>query len=213
MMSNEVTVNFAYDGHMSYNSDKKIINFDPTAAMQVIQPDGSLGAQSPALGLFHEILHWYLRHVEGMDHGVAEHFTTLYESDVARQAGEPVREIYYHVSAINSGVTVDHPTAHAKGGYWKKVDNGQIIQGPEYDPTVTVIDTSPQPPGGGDTGGGGSGSSGGGGSVGGGGGGTWVGTPGPVDPEQPTNPGFVAPPVSEYVEIETIGVNDNAPIF
>ncbi|MDY0965417.1 hypothetical protein [Massilia sp. CFBP9026] len=214
MMSNEVTLAFTFNGDMSYDPDTKTIYFDPTSALLVIQPDGTIGAQSAALGLFHEIAHWYLNHVRGMDRFVAESFATQLEADVARQAGEPVRESYYHVNKFLSLVQVDNSTAHTKGGYWQKVDNGQIVQGPQFDPNVKVIDTAPQPPdGGGDSGGGGSGGGGGGGSVGGGGGGTWVGNPSQPDPDQPTNPGFTTPSPSEHIEIETIGIPDLAPIF
>jgi len=139
MMSNEVTVKFVYDGRMKYDPVTKVISFDPTAAHQVIQPNGSVGAQSPAMGLLHEIAHWYLKHVKGMEISIAEQFATQLERDVAQQANEPVRENYYATNKFLSHVTVDHPTAHTSGGYWKKVDNGQVVQGPEYDPNVKVI--------------------------------------------------------------------------
>lgn len=166
--------------------------WDSKSTLNVIQPNGQVGAQSAALGLPHELYHWYTKKITG---SFDEYLATAYETRAAEFLGEPVRAHYNAIYANNPTAHADNTTASAIGGYWKKVESGQIIRGPEYDPNVEVITTEPSDPrGGGDSGGGyiPPSSGGGGGSTGGGGGGgTGVVTIRPI-PEQ--NPEIVVDP-------------------
>lgn len=205
--SRNLEISFNNDHNDSVNNNTLVVSWDPRSALQVVQPNGEVGAQSPALGLLHEMYHWYTKYITGQ---FDEYLATEWEKGAALSLGEPVRNLYTSDYSPMPVVRTYDVTAHADKSGWKSVQNGEIKPGPQYDPHVQVIT-----PGSDDSGGGGdsSGGSGSGGSVGGGGGGTFIGNPQPVDPDQPTNPGFVAPSPSDYVEIEIIGAVEPFPIF
>jgi hypothetical protein len=129
-------VKFNSKGDMSYNNITKILNFDPNSAMTVIGPDGTIGAQSPALGLLHELYHWYTKTITG---DFDEYLALHYETQAALQLGEPIRADYNSVYSGNPFPWVDDVTSHTSGGYWQKVDAGEVEVGPQYDPNVKVI--------------------------------------------------------------------------
>jgi uncharacterized membrane protein YgcG len=82
--------------------------WDPSSAAVVRAADGSLGVQSAALGLVHELFHYFL--------GFNEAQATALEAQVARELGEPTREnwadVVYKAREINS-------TEHTHLGNWE----------------------------------------------------------------------------------------------
>lgn len=175
------------------------VYWDPNVTLNVRQADGSIGAQSPALGLLHELYHWFQG---GSATGSYTEWMNLQDEIAAANfLGEPVRLTYTSTYTANLRTLVSNPTAHAKSGYWKALDpNGVEVQTAQsFDPdapAVIVIGEQPSGSGGGEgTGGGstygGSGSSGGG--AGGGGTGTVVVQPVP-DPKPEENPEIVVDP-------------------
>jgi hypothetical protein len=175
MNTMSVKIDFNYSGNDQFDSVTNTIHWDPTSALNVIQPNGQIGAQSPALGLLHEIYHWLYYHTGNPAY--AEEATTYLEANAAAQLGEPARPTYSSVNQINKLVVVTNPTAHTGGGYWQAVDmNGNPVQGPVYDPNATVVSVpggangTPPSNGGGSTGGNGDSTAPGGGSSPGGGG-------------------------------------------
>jgi hypothetical protein len=148
MLSNmgNLNINFVYDGGDSYNPSTNTVSWDPTSAMNVVQANGQVGAQSPALGLFHELCHWYYAHTGNRQ--FAEESATFIEGQAAFYLGEVIRPSYNTVSAINGFVVVTNPTAHSGGGYWQAVDyTGKPVTGPAYDPNDTKVSIAGGPPG------------------------------------------------------------------
>jgi hypothetical protein len=218
-----LTINFFYDGNDSYIPSTNSISWDPTSALNVVQANGQVSAQSAALGLFHELCHWLYAHTGNAIY--AEESATYIEGQAALALGEAIRPSYNTVSAIYGYVVVTNPTAHTAGGYWQAVDlNGNPVQGPAYNPNETRV-TVPGGPtgssgstggsagtGGGEHNGSGSGGSGvgsvgaggggvgGGGSYGGSGGGHWQ-----VPPHLETPDPYDAPIVPEDHSITTVG--------
>lgn len=139
-----VTINFNNSNDDRYDPNTNTIFWDPTSAMTVIQANGQLGAQSPALGLFHEICHWLYAHTGEPKY--FEYAATNFETQAAISLGEPVRPTYNTTSSINPWVVVTNPTAHSGGGYWQAVDfNGNPIKGPAYDPNHTFVPITAAP--------------------------------------------------------------------
>ncbi|MBQ5939799.1 hypothetical protein [Massilia sp. AB1] len=116
-----------------------VIRWDPSSALQVRQPDTTIGAQSPALGLAHELIHF--RDRIGTLYG--EEMTTYEEIKLAQELGEPIRQTY---SATKFSVAVTNTTASSTGKIWKATDGaGHIIFGPAFnsaDTSVTVSNIS-----------------------------------------------------------------------
>lgn len=67
-----------------------VIRWDPTTAIIVRQADGTYGALSPAVALFHEIEHGLTAATGKYD----EYLVTLKEQQLAAQLGEPARISY-----------------------------------------------------------------------------------------------------------------------
>jgi hypothetical protein len=172
LATKDLNVVFVYDGNDSYNPSTNTITWDHNSAMNIVQADGQVGAQSPALGLFHELCHWLYAHTGNPLY--AEESATYIESQAAISLGEVVRPNYNSASAINSFVHVTNPTAHSGGGYWQAVDaNGNPVTGPIYKPNESTVIITGGPAG--SAGGAGAGGGGEHGGVGGVGSGTQVG--------------------------------------
>ncbi|MHA4866935.1 hypothetical protein ACXZ1M_04470 [Duganella sp. PWIR1] len=171
LVTTDLNINFVYNGNDSYNPGTNTISWDPTSALNVVQANGQVGAQSAALGLFHEISHWLYAHTGNPLY--AEFSATNFETQAAISLGEVIRPSYSAVYAFNPYVVINNPTAHSGGGYWQAIDvNGNPIVGSPYTSNSTIVSIAGGPTGApGSTTGGGTGS-------GAGGGGEHGGTPG-----------------------------------
>lgn len=165
----DVTINFTTDGNTAWNPATNTINYDPTSGLIVIAADGSIGVQSPALGLYHELWHALVR--SWGDRGYGEDFVVTEETAAANMLGEPIRSNY---NANGGTVIVTNPTQHTDHSYWKAVNpDGSEIVGSKYDPTQPAPVIHGENGGGGASGGSGGGGGGGSGGTGNTGGGYW----------------------------------------
>ena len=158
LANTNLNINFVYNGNDSYNPNTNTVSWDPTSALNVVQANGQVGAQSAALGLFHELCHWLYAHTG--DPAYAEFTATNLETKAAISLGEVVRPSYSAVYAFNAFVSINNPTAHSGGGHWQAIDvNGNPIQGGVYTSSDKVVSIAGGPTGAtGSTPGGGSGS-------------------------------------------------------
>jgi len=177
------------------------IAWDPSVAHQLRAADGTIGIQSPALALAHELAHKLYGNNEGQ--------ATAFEHQVAIELGEPTRADY---ESLLGYVTVQNATQHTENGQWVASD----IFGVEYVicPYNGTVQENTAPAtgwGGAVSGGGGGGGGSNGGGGGGGGGGVYL---PPYTPEGPPRtghveilPGAEAMPFDLF-EIELKNVND-----
>lgn len=157
-ITRDLKVEFVEGIHSSMKGDT--VFWNPTDAFNVITYNDFVRAESPALGLLHELYHWYMGHGPG-DPKWDEYDATQFENRAATFLDEPVRLTYQSYYVAHPFTTVTNPTAKAPHGFWQAVDpNGNRINGDVYDkdaPGVVVIGT-----GSGSGGAGGSGGTGGG---------------------------------------------------
>lgn len=125
--------------------------WDASSAQVVRSADGSLGVQSAAMGLAHELFHYLL--------GFNEAQATALEAQVARELGEPTRvnwnDVVYTAREVNS-------TEHTHNGNWEAFNfsgnitiAGRFASG-DYNPPNAGTGVPPSTgSGGGDPGGGG----------------------------------------------------------
>ena len=125
LWTNNLTVVFTYDGNDSYDNVNNILYWDSKSTLNVVQPNGEIGAQSAALGLLHELYHWYTKKITG---GFDEYLATAYETRAADLLGEPARAHYNAIYSVNPSAHADDTTASAKGGYWKKVEEVRLFK-------------------------------------------------------------------------------------
>lgn len=148
--NNNVEIRFGTEN--SFNAETKVITWDPTAALNVIQANGQIGAISPAVILAHELYHAF-NHSRSRPWD--EYTATEFEKRLATDLGEPVRPTYDHVYALNKFTLVNIPSMHTRGDKWyAKNEVNDLIQGGPYDPLKLIHVWEGTPGGGGDGGGG-----------------------------------------------------------
>jgi hypothetical protein len=146
LATTDLNINFIYNGNDSYSASTNTISWDPTSALNVVQANGQVGAQSAALGLFHEISHWLYAHTGNPLY--AEFSATNFETQAAISLGEPIRPSYTAVNTLNPYVVINNPTAHSGGGYWQAIDvNGNPVVGGAYSPNSTIVSIAGGPTG------------------------------------------------------------------
>jgi hypothetical protein len=146
LANTNLNIDFVYNGNDSYNPNTNTVSWDPTSALNVVQANGQIGAQSAALGLFHELCHWLYAHTG--DPTYAEFTATNLETKAAISLGEAIRPSYSAVYSFNTLVTINNPTAHSGGGHWQAIDvNGNPIQGGIYNSSDKIVSIAGGPTG------------------------------------------------------------------
>ena len=123
LLSLDYKVSVNYTGINVTTTTTRQIFWDPTTALQVINSQGILGVQSPAMGLIHELVHAIF--------GLDENQATAFETQIALELGEPTRANY---ESTLENIKVENPTLHTENGQWVQRDTlNQVVRGPMYD--------------------------------------------------------------------------------
>lgn len=121
-------VEINYSGNNMFTPVGQTVLWDPSTAMQVVNAQGVIGVQSPAMGLLHELAHALF--------GYGENAATAFETQVANELGEPVRATYESTLAT---VIVQDPTQHTDNGQWTVCDTlGNVTKGETYNGGTTA---------------------------------------------------------------------------